>query len=52
MTTQQMISALMDSQGCTELEAITGLQTAASMTGDDALLDELCDMKSALIYGE
>tara|TARA_R110001599_G_scaffold64929_1_gene183074 strand:+ start:5700 stop:5867 length:168 start_codon:yes stop_codon:yes gene_type:complete len=52
MTTKQLtesIKQIMTDTQCTELEAISGLQTAASKMGDDKILEALCEMKWAII---
>lgn len=35
--------------GCTELEAITKMQSAAAAVGDEAALEVLCEIKSAVL---
>ena len=49
MNTTQLINQVMKENNCNELEAISALQTAAATTGDDSLMDELCEIKSAII---
>ena len=51
MKTTQLIKQVMKENDCSELEAITALQTAAATTGNDSLLSELCSIKSKIIFG-
>jgi len=50
MSTKQLINQVMKENNCNELDAITALQTAAATTGNDSLMDELCEIKSAIIF--
>ena len=52
MNTTQLIKQVMQENDTTELEAITALQTAAATTNNESLLNELCEIKSAIIFGE
>lgn len=43
------IKTLAAEKGVSELAIITQLQTAAAVTGNDELLDQLCELKSAAL---
>ena len=45
LTLKQMIEQLAADEGKTLVEAISSMQAAAALVGDDELLDELCDLK-------
>jgi hypothetical protein len=49
MTTEQLISQVMQENDCNKIQAISALQAAAATTSDNKLMDELCSIKSDMI---